>query len=407
MKKYLTITIICLFVITQISFASESEVRWGGPGYDPALKGKNSSRFTARPHFKDGTAIDILVDDKRTVRDVGRINLISSDGIQESSELCSKAMHHIEAPWACGFYKAEIQEMRGSGTIKVFNRSNELLLEDVIDFDAMNSRFGSESNKAQLTMPDKIGMYLSPSQNGYDIPAIVLTVFAGGGCDQVGELQIAKKMKLNQPNIYTKGGRIDILEIQVKGYEFKKATPSADITCIAVILEARAFIELADIMDKQQLQLKIILNNQENVFGLNHYEDVIYLNPITTSEVVSWNPSENMPERSHGLGFMTQPFQKLLAKVRLNGSYALKSDLATRLRNYIHDSGYEPLDEKLQGYSQMNPLEQFIVFVPSEKEVPADFKIIGKVNYHEIVGGDKTIDVGLVKTVVNPFFVRY
>ncbi|MCD4780948.1 MAG: hypothetical protein K8S27_10435 [Candidatus Omnitrophica bacterium] len=411
-KKAFCFLLIFVVFISAYGFTSQQEFKWGGHGYDPALKGKNSSRFAARPHFKDETVIDIVVNDKKTVREVGGIDLISSEGVQISSEYCAKTMRHIEAPWACGFNKAKIQKMNGSGTMKVFNRSNKLLFKDEIDFDAINQLFGNKpklkSTENQLSVPEKVGLYFQHSQNDNNMPAIVFTVFAGSGCDQVGDLQITKNLKLNQPNIYTKGGRIDILEIQIKGYKLKKATTSANITCPAVIQEARAIIELDDVMNNQQLQLNIILNNQANEFGLNHYDDVLYLNPMTVSQVVSWNPGENMPARAQGLGFMTKSFQLRLVQVRLNGSYAHKSDIGTSLRDYVRNLGYQPLDEKLQGYPRMNPLDEFIVFVPNGKDIPEEFRIIGKVNYHEIPGGDKIIDVGIIKKkAVDPFFVRW
>lgn len=259
----------------------------------------------------------------------------------------------------------------------------------------------------RLIIPDKIGIYFSPSSKNNNLPAIILNVFAGNGCDEVGVLQITKNLKPHQANIYTKGGIVDILEIQIIGYEFKKAPSLVDITCPSVIKESRTVIEIDNIMNKQQLQINILLHNYENIFEMSRFEDVFYLNPVKTSHVISWNPSENMPEHAQRIGFMTPLFQKQIAKVRLNGSYALKSDLGTRLREYVNKLGYVPLDEKLNGYPRMNPLNEFIVFVPKGKEIPEEFTIIGKVNYHEIPGGDKAINVGLLNANINPFFVRY
>lgn len=401
-----------LAIVVQPAFGSQEDSKWGGPGYDPALKKRNSHRFLAQEHFKNDTMIDIWVDSKETVKEVGRMDLISSDKTKLSSNRCYKAMRHITAPWSCAFQKNKFQEISGEGTIHVFDRSNKLLIKNSINFDVINKKFGhvqkSNSLQNELFVPEKVGIYFIPSPKRNKLPSLELTVFAGNGCDKAGELQITKKLILNQPNIYTKGGIIDILEVQIKGYEFQDAPQKTDISCPAVIIESRATIELNEIMTNQELQLKIVLNDQINTLGLNQHEDIIYLDPIGYSQIISWDPGENMPDRPQGLGFMTETFQEHLAKVRLNGSYAHKSNLATRLRDYIRNAGYEPLDEKLQGYPQMNPLEEFIVFVPSTKELPENFEIIGKVPYQEIPGGEKLIDVGLIKAQnINPFFVRY
>lgn len=263
-----------------------------------------------------------------------------------------------------------------------------------------------ESRDCETIIPQKVGLYLTESNKSNPLPALVFTVYAGGGCDQVSGLKITRELKSSQPNIFTKGGRIDILEIEIHGYQIKRAVVSSDLACPAVIAEARETIEISDYMSKSQLQLKVRLNKNENHFDLNLYGGVLYLNPLDSDDIISFSPGENMPDKPRYLGAMTTDFSDRLAKVRVQGAYAHDSDLGTCLRDYIRDSGYEPLDEKLQGYLKMNPLEDFIVFVPKEKENPKDFKIIGQVKYQEKIAGEKAIDVGIEKTVISPFFFR-
>ena len=77
-----------LFFISAVLFAATPEFQWGGPGYDPILresKDYTSSRYTVRLHPSDKEAIDILVDAKETVREVGRMNLIAADKTTVSS----------------------------------------------------------------------------------------------------------------------------------------------------------------------------------------------------------------------------------------------------------------------------------------------------------------------------------
>ncbi|OPY88297.1 MAG: hypothetical protein A4E71_00508 [Smithella sp. PtaU1.Bin162] len=260
-----------------------------------------------------------------------------------------------------------------------------------------------------LVVPDKVGLYLSPSHKESDLPALVLTAFAGSGCDYAGSLQITHAMKPGQPNVYTKGGRIDIWDININGYEFRKESRSVDRSCPAVITEARTVIELSEVMrNNPQLQLRIILKDRTNDFELKYYGGVVYLDPLEATNVVSWNPAENMPERPQGLGFLTAPFINQLAEIRVSGTYANNSDLAAKLRDYVRSAGYDLIDERIPGYPGKGPLDECIVFVPDGKENPDEFKIIGRIGYHEVPGGDQMIEVGLIKKkAVNPLFVRY
>ncbi len=118
MKKLrkILLSVICISFAV-ILFASQEEFQWGGPGYDPDLKENKdykSSRYTARfmynyneNHF-DESVFEVLVDAKETVREVGQIDLMTSNGDVVSSKTCWKAMRHITAPWACSFQKSDL-----------------------------------------------------------------------------------------------------------------------------------------------------------------------------------------------------------------------------------------------------------------------------------------------------------
>lgn len=262
------------------------------------------------------------------------------------------------------------------------------------------------SNSTDLILPEKVGLYIQDSQNEDNLPELVLTVFAGNGCDEVGELKLSEEFKQNQSNIYTKGENVDILDVHIYGYEFEKADTSLEIVCPAVIQESRATINLSKYLTESQLRLNIFINDQINSFDLSFHEDVLFLDPIESLAVISWIPSENMPMKAQKIGFMTNPFLDHLAKVRLNGGYAHESNLSDQVRKYFNQSGFEPLDEKIQLNTPYNPLEEFIVYVDDKDRVPESFTLIGKINYHEVLAGDKTIDVGLVRTNSNPLFTR-
>lgn len=114
--------------------------QWGGRGYDPALKKRGSSRYSI--HESYGTAkstIEILVDARETVKEVGQMRLKMSDGQEVVSTECWKAMKHLDAPWACTFERSGIKLFSGQGRMIIENRAGDLLIEDVIDFDRLNA----------------------------------------------------------------------------------------------------------------------------------------------------------------------------------------------------------------------------------------------------------------------------
>ena len=122
-----------LFFISAVLFAATPEFQWGGPGYDPILresKDYTSSRYTVRLHPSDKEAIDILVDAKETVREVGRMNLIAADKTTVSSETCWRSMRHASAPWACTFKRPDLRDLAGVGEIATLDKAERVILKD-------------------------------------------------------------------------------------------------------------------------------------------------------------------------------------------------------------------------------------------------------------------------------------
>ncbi len=151
MKKFPSVLVflMCIFIATTL-FASQKELQWGGLGYDPTLKENKDykySRYTARVKYNynqnyfDESIIEILVDARETVGEVGRIDLMTSKGDVVSSKACWKAMKHITAPWVCSFEKSELENLSGIGQIKTFNKSERILLEEKVDFEALKEFF--------------------------------------------------------------------------------------------------------------------------------------------------------------------------------------------------------------------------------------------------------------------------
>jgi hypothetical protein len=264
---------------------------------------------------------------------------------------------------------------------------------------------GSGISPTVTIIPERVGLYLSQSREDNELPDLTFAVFAGGGCDQVSDLQFTMEFQQSQPNIFTKGGHTDILSVQIDGYRLNRQQDKS-ITCPAVIAEARGSIELSKYQKGPRLQLKVILKGKANYFDLNLYEGILYLNPLDGEGVISFDPRDNMPPKPQFLGFMTKEFTDRLARVRVEGAYAQNSDLGISLLDHIRVLKYEPLDEKISGYPKTDPLDDLLVYVPGPEKIPDKFKIIGQVKYREVIAGEKTIDVGIEKAVIYPFFVR-
>lgn len=150
-KKEIIISLAIIFLTSSILLASKIDFRWGGSGYDPALKGRGrvSSKFMARSHFKNPELLEIWVDSNKTVKEVGRMILNSGNGTKIPSQICWKAMMHLNAPWACCFQKEDIRNLAGIGKVEVLDRTDNILLSERIDFDKLNN-FISQLDKNLL-----------------------------------------------------------------------------------------------------------------------------------------------------------------------------------------------------------------------------------------------------------------
>lgn len=139
--KRLGLVLAFIFLVSSILLAENSDFRWGGSGYDPALKGigRISSKFMARSHSKNSEQIEIWVDSKKTVKEAGRMVLGLDNGKKISSQECWKAMMHLNAPWACCFQKEDIKNFSGIGKVEVSDRVDNILLTEQIDFDKLNN----------------------------------------------------------------------------------------------------------------------------------------------------------------------------------------------------------------------------------------------------------------------------
>ena len=136
-RRIILITMLLLLGSSTLLVAME-KLKWGGPGFDPLFK--NSSRFNAQPCiYSIQKRLSIWVDSKETVKEVGQMQLISSDKREVSSIKCWKALRHKTAPWACSFNIEKVKQLSGEGKIRVKNRSGKVLLEDDVDLKKLSS----------------------------------------------------------------------------------------------------------------------------------------------------------------------------------------------------------------------------------------------------------------------------
>lgn len=135
---------------------AEEMLQWGGPGYDPALTKESkqeTSRYTAQFQFDytrnniDTSIVQIFVDSKKSVDEVGEIDLVTPEGRVVKSKICSKAMRHLTAPWICSFQTSNLKDLVGVGKIITFNRSKITILEDKIDFNELQNFLNQNKDK--------------------------------------------------------------------------------------------------------------------------------------------------------------------------------------------------------------------------------------------------------------------
>ncbi len=112
---------------------------WGVQGYDPELIQYGSKRFTVNQHYGNNDLLDIYVDSKEVQFGVEKIELISKNALMISSNECWKAIRHITAPIACSFKKSVFKRLSEKGKIRVFNKTQNIIHEDEIDFTELNN----------------------------------------------------------------------------------------------------------------------------------------------------------------------------------------------------------------------------------------------------------------------------
>lgn len=104
---------------------------WGEKGYD------GSARYRLMySRYKEGY-LELWVDAKETVDEVGEIRLVFSNGKSISSTACWKAQRHEKAPWACQFPQEQLKLIGPEkGKIQCLDRSGKVLLEETFDFES-------------------------------------------------------------------------------------------------------------------------------------------------------------------------------------------------------------------------------------------------------------------------------
>jgi hypothetical protein len=119
-------------------------VRWGGPGYDPASRGKNySSLFSAHPDLSVGgkAHFQLWVDSEKTFQGVGSMVIRQQGHKDVFSSYCSKAQRHIMAPYACRFKKSDFVNRAGIGELIVFGRDGQELIRIFADITRIKQVF--------------------------------------------------------------------------------------------------------------------------------------------------------------------------------------------------------------------------------------------------------------------------
>jgi len=143
--SFLIVLLVLGLAFNSAVLAAGEVTRWGGPGYDPASRGKNySSLFSAHADLSAGGGsqhFQIWVDSEKTVNGVGSMVFRQGGHKDVVSSYCSKAQLHINAPYACHFKKSVFLSRAGIGELIVNGRDGQELLRVFADITRIKQVF--------------------------------------------------------------------------------------------------------------------------------------------------------------------------------------------------------------------------------------------------------------------------
>lgn len=236
--------------------------------------------------------------------------------------------------------------------VKIISIISVIIIAVIIVINYVLLTVSQEYSKSEFVVPEKVSLILQKDFNKVGgLPVLELRVFGGGGCDEISDLKIQKTLR--QEN--------NLLEVEIQGYSLKKYKGTD--ACIAMVKEAKAVIDIADLLEKDgKSQLIFYLGGKENTYSLSHDLYAIYLEPKNAVNVISHELANNIPENTKTIVLLTKTDK--LFKLSLYGTSYLDTDYNVKLVEFARSKGFSPTDEILRGFVN-NRRDELYVIAPS------------------------------------------
>jgi len=197
-----------------------------------------------------------------------------------------------------------------------------------------------------LTIPKYVRVFLASSvENNERVPVLILSAFAGGGCDSASDLETRKSLNG------------DTLVVDIRGYKFTK---SIGEVCPEVILESRAkvSVDLGWLKQSEYKEIIFKLGGQDNRYKISYSKYQVALSGIQATNVITNRRGYNPSETPITLEMTLYPTD--VAVMYLAGSVSSAKDYRSAMRDFARAKEFIPAEEVYSGLEQ-NEKSQFYV----------------------------------------------
>lgn len=154
------------------------------------------------------------------------------------------------------------------------------------------SKSPNSDTKGEFVSPETVSLFLRRSYDEKRDIILEVSTYAGGGCDQVSDLQATTQIEDQS------------LTSVVEGFTIEKYT--GDDACPAVEHSASSKVIVTDFVTAGGGDVTIVLNGLPNTFTLRSDDSQITLNPINTSNVISHKSGINQPTQAQSVSVPVQ-----------------------------------------------------------------------------------------------------
>jgi len=244
----------------------------------------------------------------------------------------------------------------------------------------------SDYSEEKFVIPETVSLHLRTTFDELETPILELTVYAGGGCDEVSQLDISETSKEGT------------MFVNISGYSIKEYKGGG--ACPAVVEEARAEIDIDEFLQYDGHQVWFKLGDKESRYSLSRDEYAVYLEPIEVNNVISHESGENQPKNPQSLAIILQ--NERFAVLGLNGR-SRDIDYRDQLREVAKAEGLILVDEVYKGFIQ-DSLRGIWVLV-DDSQIPNTIPaIVGEITYDSGGWGIERVDVAIKRVQHSPYY---